>query len=161
MEIYALAAFCWGIGGIINGVTGFGLALVAMPLFSQYVDLIYVVPACTLIAISMNIQLSWTYRHSTDWAGLRPLIIGAFPGAIIGATVLSRMSEPGIKLLMGILLLGYSLWSLFFPHTNKEHFSTLGLSCRHVQHCHRNSFWNGWTTNHCLYNACRMDKRRG
>lgn len=115
METYIIAALCWGLGGVINGITGFGLALIAMPLFTQYVDLIYAVPACTLISLSMNIQMSWTYRHDADWPRLRPLIIGAFPGALIGATVLSQMSEPVIKILMGIFLLGYSSWSLRFP----------------------------------------------
>ncbi|WP_051305773.1 sulfite exporter TauE/SafE family protein [Desulfogranum mediterraneum] len=115
METYLIAALCWGIGGVINGVTGFGLALIAMPLFSQYVDLGYAVPAGTLIGLSMNLQMGWTYRRSTDWQRLRPLLIGALPGAIIGATVLSHMPEAGIKMIMGIFLLGYALWSLFFP----------------------------------------------
>ncbi len=113
-ETYILAALCWGIAGIFNGFTGFGLALIAMPLFTQFVDMVYAVPACTLISLSVTGQMGWTYRKSVDWNRLRPLIIGALPGAIAGATALKHMPETGIKLGMGVFLLAYSLWSLFY-----------------------------------------------
>ena len=112
MELYIFAALCWGLGGFINGIAGFGAALIAMPLVTQYVDLVHAVPAGTLIAITLCIQLGWTYRHAADWKRIRPLLLGALPGAITGATALSTLPEYKIKVAMGVFLLSYSLWSL-------------------------------------------------
>lgn len=116
MELYGYAAFCWAIGGLINGFAGFGAALIAMPLVTQRVDLVFAVPSCTLIGISLCVQMGWTYRKSVDWKRLRPLLIGSLPGAVAGATVLSTLPEVYVKCVMACFLFVYAMWGLFFEH---------------------------------------------
>lgn len=120
MNEYMLAALFWGLGGFVNGVAGFGAALIAMPLVTGVIDMSIAVPSCTLIALTMNVMMTFTYRQSADWKRIRPLIIGAFPGAVAGVTILSHVPEHTLKLGMGSFLVLYSLYSLFLEGRFKQ-----------------------------------------
>ncbi len=114
MNDYLIAVLFWGLGGFVNGVAGFGAALIAMPMVTQFIDMTVAVPAGTLIALSMNTQTGLTFRKHTDWKRLRPLILGAFPGTLLGITLMKKLPEDNLKLAMGIFLMLYSIWGLFF-----------------------------------------------
>lgn len=114
MNDYMLSALFWGLGGLINGVAGFGAALIAMPMVTQFVDITVAVPACTLISLGMNSQTGLTYRKHADWHRLKFLIIGAFPGTLLGVTLMKQLPGTWLKLAMGCFLIMYSTWSLFF-----------------------------------------------
>lgn len=120
MNEYLLVALFWGIGGFVNGIAGFGAALIAMPLVTCYIDLAVAVPSCTLIALAMNTQMGLTYREHADWPRLRPLIWGALPGAIAGVTLLQKVPGHILKAAMGIFLMGYALWGLFFESAGRR-----------------------------------------
>lgn len=113
MDDFTYAALFWGLGGLVNGITGFGAALVAMPFITQLVDLNIAVPSCIIITLIMNIQIVWTYRRNADWKRLLPLLLGAVPGSIAGVTLLKHMPEYALKGCMGTFLLLYALWSLY------------------------------------------------
>ena len=114
MNDYMIAALFWSLGGFVNGVAGFGAALIAMPLVTQFIDMRIAVPAGTLIALSMNFQTGMTYRKYADWHRLYPLVLGAFPGTLLGVTLMKKLPGETLKLAMGIFLFVYSLWGLFF-----------------------------------------------
>lgn len=108
-----MVALGWAVGGFINGIAGFGAAIVAMPLVSPYIDLTVAVPACTLIVLVLNLQMCWRYRGAVEWGRLKSLFLGAVPGAIVGVTVLSAVNETVLKAGMGGFILLYALWGLF------------------------------------------------
>ena len=113
MNDYLVAALFWGVGGFVNGLAGFGAALIAMPLVTQFIDLTVAVPAGTLIALSMSSQMGLTYRKHADWNRLRPIMLGAFPGALTGVTLMKKLPGDYLKLAMGLFLISYAVWGLF------------------------------------------------
>ncbi|BCS97736.1 membrane protein [Desulfoluna limicola] len=120
MNDYLITALFWGLGGFVNGIAGFGAALIAMPLVTQFIDMTIAVPAGTIIALSMNTQTGLTYRKYADWDRLRPLILGAFPGALTGVTLMKKLPGDCLKLGMGCFLITYAIWGLFFEGKSRR-----------------------------------------
>ncbi|WP_022667392.1 sulfite exporter TauE/SafE family protein [Desulfospira joergensenii] len=102
----------WFAGGFINGVAGFGAAMVAMPLAAPFMEISLAVPACTLIVLTLNCQVGWTFRKDIRWKYVKKIFIGAIPGVILSSFALSYLSETHLKAGMGIFIAGYALVSL-------------------------------------------------
>lgn len=102
----------WFAGGFINGVAGFGAAMIAMPLIAPFMDLSVAVPSCTLIVLTLNCQVGWTFRKYIEWHYVKGILIGAIPGVILSVLVLEYVSETYLKAGMGAFIACYALWSL-------------------------------------------------
>ncbi len=94
-------------------MTGFGSALIAMPLLVLVLDIKTAVAVCTLCGIIINIRMAVTLRANVDPKKIMPLIIGSVPGAIFGTIVLKEVNADFITLFLGCLISGYALYSLF------------------------------------------------
>jgi uncharacterized membrane protein YfcA len=103
----------WFAGGFINGVAGFGAAMIAMPLIAPFIDFSIAVPSCTLIVLSLNMQVGWTFRRHIEWRYVKGICIGAVPGVILSIFVLEYVSEQWLKAGMGGFIACYALWSLY------------------------------------------------
>ncbi|MCG8531431.1 MAG: sulfite exporter TauE/SafE family protein [Desulfovibrionales bacterium] len=114
MEHILFVIICWGIGGFVNGVAGFGAALIAMPLVTTMVPLNLAVPSCTILGMALSLQMAWTYRKHIDFDKLKYIYIGTIPGAIAGITMMQKLPAHYLKLGMGIFLLTYAIWGMFF-----------------------------------------------
>jgi uncharacterized protein len=102
----------WFLGGFINGIVGFGAALVAMPIVATGIDMHVAVPTCGLVILALNVQMAWTYRGHLDTTGIGPLFLGAAPGAAFGVLLLQHVPETWLKAILGGLLAAYALWGL-------------------------------------------------
>lgn len=102
----------WCAGGFINGVAGFGAAMIAMPLVAPFVDFSVAVPACVLIVLTLNCQVVWAFRHDIQWQYVREICVGAIPGAVLSIYVLKLVDENTLKAAMGGFIACYALWSL-------------------------------------------------
>ncbi|MCG8471489.1 MAG: sulfite exporter TauE/SafE family protein [Desulfobacterales bacterium] len=120
MEDYLIMALFWGLGGLVNGIAGFGAALIATPLVTQFIDLSVAIPAGTIIGLSMSAQMGITFRKFADWERLRPLIFGAFPGALTGVTLMKKVPGDALKIAMGLFLMVYAFWGLFFEGRSQK-----------------------------------------
>ncbi len=114
MNDYIFMSLFWGFGGLVNGIAGFGSALIATPLSTMFVDISLVIPAGTIIALSMNSQMGITFRKYADWNRIRPLIIGSIPGTITGVALMKKLPGDYLKLAMGFFLIIYASWSLLY-----------------------------------------------
>jgi len=101
------------LAGFVQGVTGFGSALVAIPLLSLVIDIKGAIPLCILNSLVITTYLSLKMRRHLDIQKILPLCIAAVPGIIIGSTLLKRVGSTYIRITLGILLIVYSLYSLF------------------------------------------------
>lgn len=110
---YVIFFLAWILAGFINNLVGFGAAMVAMPIIIYHVPLSVAVPATCLTVFLLNIQMGLKYRHHIDWKVLRFLMIGGLPGAVAGGFLLKEFSNETLKLLLGIFLMAYALYSLF------------------------------------------------
>lgn len=117
-----LISFIFFLSGIIQGMSGFGSALVAMPLLTLFIDVKTAVPLCILQSVLITSYLSLTLKDHMEKKKILPLLLGSLPGIYFGVTFLKNIESDIIKLLLGILIIAYSIYSLFFkPHPKTLH----------------------------------------
>ena len=110
------------LAGFIQGMTGFGSALVAIPLLILVIDIKSAIPLCILNSLVITTYLSLRMRKDLDKSKILPLCLAAVPGIIVGSTMLKHVQSDVIKLWLGVLLVAYSLYSLFStPKPRKLH----------------------------------------
>ncbi len=114
MNDFLLTAAIYGLAGFVQGLTGFGSALVAIPLLTMFLDLPVAVAVSILCGILLNAQVGWTYRRFADRERLRPLFIGAVPGVVVGVLLLRSVPGDMMKSAMGCFLMLYAVYGLFF-----------------------------------------------
>jgi len=102
----------WGLGGFINGNLGFGAALVAMPLVTLGTNMALAVPASLLLFLVLNVQMAWSYRRYLVWKEVSRLLVGVLPGVAVGVFLLRDISESGLRLGLGSLLIVCGVWGL-------------------------------------------------
>ncbi|MCF8061283.1 MAG: sulfite exporter TauE/SafE family protein [Deltaproteobacteria bacterium] len=98
----------------LHGVTGFGSALVALPLLAMILDVKTAIPLVVLVAGTMNFVLLIQLWPHVRWDRVRPLLIGALPGILLGVLFLKRVDETSIRLVPGAVLVVYAAYGLLF-----------------------------------------------
>jgi uncharacterized membrane protein YfcA len=111
-QVAALAAIAF-LGALIFGVTGFGSALVSIPLATHLVPLPF---ALALFALS-DLVCAWSVglenpRNAVraEWARLVPMIL---VGTALGVTLLVNLPRVAGMLLLGTFVFGFAIYSLF------------------------------------------------
>jgi uncharacterized membrane protein YfcA len=106
-----LAAIAF-LGALIFGVTGFGSALVTIPLATQLVPLKFalalfaVVDLCCAFSVGLENPKNAVKR---EWTRLVPMIL---VGTALGVTVLVNLPRAAGMLLLGAFIVSYALYSL-------------------------------------------------
>ena len=101
------------LGSFTQGLTGFGLALVSVPLLSMAVDVKAAVPIAGIFGWLVTFPLVWKMREHVQWRTGFILFLGSLPGSFLGADLLKRLPAEAILITMGIVLILSSLYSLF------------------------------------------------
>ena len=112
MTIYLFLFLIFLIAGFTQGVTGFGFGLVAIPLLSLFIDIKTAVPLCSLLGILITAFLSLQLRKHIDRRKILPLLFGSIPGVAAGTLVLKKAPTELLSVLMGVMLIVYSLYRL-------------------------------------------------
>ncbi len=111
---YAISIIAWFFAGLVNGITGFGAAMVAMPFISRYIEIPIAVPATTLLVLSLNLQVIFTLEKNIDFKRIQTLIVGLIPGSFFGVFLLQTLPESALKIILGSFIMLYSVWAFFF-----------------------------------------------
>jgi hypothetical protein len=98
--------------GFTQGVSGFGAALVAMPLLTLFLDVKTAAPLCMLNGLLITLFLSLQLQRHIDWAKIRPLFFGCVPGIFLGVWLLKGTESEVLKILLGGLIILYSAYRL-------------------------------------------------
>jgi uncharacterized membrane protein YfcA len=106
---WALASLCIFIAGVIRGFTGFGLAVVGVPLLSLFFAPAEIVPSIMILAIIAGLQLLPKIWRSVDWKLLLPTLAGAAIGTPLGTWLLAGMPANAMRVLIGGAVLAASL----------------------------------------------------
>jgi uncharacterized membrane protein YfcA len=95
------AAAAGAIAGVVRGFSGFGAALVYVPLVSAVYD--PPVAACTIFLISMFLGAPFTIAEfrRCDWGGVLPLAIAASCMVPVGALLLRALDSITMRWIMG------------------------------------------------------------
>ena len=108
------------LAGFTQGLSGFGSILLSLPLLAIFLDIKTVIPLVALIAFCITIILFIQLWEHLDWKKIYPLFLGALPGIPLGVFFLKKLDKDLIQWILGIILISYSLYSLFFRSTNKQ-----------------------------------------
>jgi uncharacterized protein len=101
--------------GFVQAVSGFGSALVAMPILAQLFGTRTAAPMFAIAAITGQLAIIVRYRQSFTFAGVWRLgtaTIVAIPVGIIGSAF---VSERLLLAVLGVLVLGFALYALIGP----------------------------------------------
>jgi len=105
---WALASLCIFVAAFIRGFTGFGLAVVGVPLLSLFFAPAEIVPSIMILAILAGLQLIPKIWRSVDWKLLAPTILGAAIGTPLGTWLLAGVSDNAMRVLIGVAVLAAS-----------------------------------------------------
>ena len=114
MTVFIFCGFIFLLAGLVQGLTGFGSALVAIPLLSLIIDIKTAVPLCLLNGLIITTYLAIKLRRHLDWQKISPLLIGSLPGVVVGIGLLKEIEGTYIRYAIGVLLILYSLINLLF-----------------------------------------------
>jgi uncharacterized membrane protein YfcA len=117
MSACAWFAAAWFVGGFVNGITGFGAAMAAMPFALLGMDVKQAVPACSLMVLVVSLEQGLRYGGFADWPRVLPLILGAVPGAFAGALALRFLPPQHLQSALGCFLVCFAFWGLFLEGT--------------------------------------------
>lgn len=110
-----LVAVVLFLAGFTKGLTGFGQALVAMPLLARLIGIRITSPIMSLYAFLSNIYLLFRHRRALRWSEIGRLTIASLVGVPLGVWGLRHLEERVILALLGFVLVGYSSYALFAP----------------------------------------------
>ena len=106
--VFLAAVFLFG--SVINGLLGFGLALVAVNAMATVIDVKVGILTLSVIApflSSSQLRHNWAYFHS--WSRLRSLTLGAIVGTVFGAQLLVYLPTWVIGLALGLFTVQFTI----------------------------------------------------
>ncbi|MEM6591548.1 MAG: sulfite exporter TauE/SafE family protein [Cyanobacteria bacterium P01_C01_bin.73] len=103
------------LASFIQGVTGFGFALIAMPILSGLTSIYVAAPLVALITLTNNTMLGIYYRRSFDRKIVGQLLLGSVLGIPFGFLVLQFMPTAWLLTALGVLIVAYALYALIGP----------------------------------------------
>jgi uncharacterized membrane protein YfcA len=122
MLTFALVSLIFFIAGFAQGLSGFGSALIAMPLLTVFVDVKTAVPLCVLNSLLISLYLGYKLKDHIKLKNVMPLTIGSLPGIYLGVSFLKSVEPDLIRILLGIMIILYCVYSFFStPGPRKLH----------------------------------------
>lgn len=109
-----------------QGFSGFGFALVSIPLLSLVIDIKYAIPLGALCGLVVNIYLAFQLKDHIKYFELKKIIWGSVIGIPIGVFVLSAADQTVLKMLLGIFILVFVLITITGIIKPKEFSSNWG-----------------------------------
>jgi uncharacterized membrane protein YfcA len=113
-EIAALAGIAFA-GSVIFGLTGFGAALVTIPLATHLEPLPFALALFALMDLANGLRIGFENPKNAsraEWTRLVPMIVA---GTVLGVTLLVRLPRPAAMLALGVFVLAFALYSLARP----------------------------------------------
>jgi hypothetical protein len=98
---WVLASLCIFLAAFIRGFTGFGLAVVGVPLLSLFFAPAEIVPSIMILAILAGAQLIPKIWRRVDWKLLAPTVLGCAIGTPLGTWLLAGVSANLMRVLIG------------------------------------------------------------
>lgn len=106
----ALTAF---VGSVVFGITGFGAALITIPLATHVVPLPFALGLFVLMDLANSMRIGFENpKHAlrTEWTRMVPMIVA---GTVAGVTLLVNLPRRTATLALGVFVIAFALYSLF------------------------------------------------
>ena len=95
--LVAVAAGVFMLAAIAQAVTGFGSALVAVPLLTLVVHPVSAVVAATAVSLVLTTGAAWREREHLEAASVRVLTVAGIAGMPLGLVLLAVADESGLQ----------------------------------------------------------------
>lgn len=109
--LLAAAGAVVALGGLLQGLIGFGLALVAVPLLALLDPSLLPVPVLMIAAAHASLSLAREFAH-VDWRGVGWAMLGRLPGTVVGILIVDALDPKGFGLVVGGSVLACVLLSI-------------------------------------------------
>lgn len=103
--LICLGAF---VGGFVNGLTGFGTGLSAMPVWLQVLPPSLAAQLAAAGGVAGQLSTLKSIWHAIDWRGLAPMLLAGLIGVPLGASFVPRIDTQLFKAAVGAILIGYA-----------------------------------------------------
>lgn len=114
------------LAGFAQGVSGFAFALVALSVWAWAVEPQLAAPMAVFGAlVGQLVVLPWVWR-GFEWSKLWPLLLGGVIGVPLGVFLLHWMNPDMFKFGLGVFLLIYCPFMLFYPPRAEAAFNRIG-----------------------------------
>ncbi len=100
---------------LTRSTLGFGDALVAMPFLAVLLGMQTATPLVALVSTLISLIILVRNWHAVDFRMTWRLIVAAACGVPLGLFYLTRVPEPITQMLLGLLLIGFSIYNLRRP----------------------------------------------
>jgi uncharacterized protein len=101
------------LGGFVNGLTGFGTALTAVPIWIQIMPPAYAGAMGAAAGVTGQLQTLHLIRHAIDWRRVLPFVVAGLAGVPVGTWLLPLVDPRPFKLGVGAVLVVYCGFGLF------------------------------------------------
>ena len=125
METMIITATAMFLASLVMGLTGFGFAMVGIGIMSMCVPIKTIIPFIFPYNVLMNIVLIWQLKAHLSVARVIPQLLFFLPGGLVGSLLLVHWADASLKVMVGITLVGFSLWGLIQPEPILSRSSTL------------------------------------
>ena len=127
MNEYILIVLITFVACFIQGLSGFGSILLALPLLAIFLDIKTVIPLVALQGLFSAVLLLIGLRKDFEWKKVLPLFAGSVPGVPVGVFFLKTVSTDSIQMALGLFVVSYACFGLYFRPVLRE-IKTTGAS---------------------------------
>jgi hypothetical protein len=100
---------------LLQTTSGFGFALMAMPLISLVVGVKTAAPLVAMLGFTLYAVNLVRYRHGLVLREVARLAVAAAVGVPVGVWLLSALDERVVEAALGVVLIGYAAYMLLKP----------------------------------------------
>lgn len=104
---------------LVRSTFGFGDALIAMPLLAVFMRIQMVTPLVALVAFTIAISIVVQDFKKIEFQAIWKLVFSSIIGIPIGLFYLNGVNEEIIKLILGIIIVGFALYNVLKPNLVK------------------------------------------
>ena len=97
---------------LVQGITGFGAIVLALPVLTFFFPLKVMIPALILINLIQAIWFAVTQRKYINWPHAKKLVIYSGIGLPIGYLVYEYLPAEQLKIALGVFVVIVAIWNL-------------------------------------------------
>jgi len=112
LEVLALAPIAF-LGALVYGITGFGAALVAIPLATHFVPLRFALAVFVLLDLGNALRIGFEAPRNVMRGEVLRLVPMLVAGTVLGVTALVNLPRRGALMALGVFVVAFALYSLF------------------------------------------------
>lgn len=112
MSEYVYICVILALAGFVQGFSGFGSAIIALPLLAMVIEIKTAVSLAVLAAVVIGAQQLFNMRRQLTLPSFLPLLVGAVIGIPVGVLFLKTLPGEQLRLGLSLLLMAYAVYAL-------------------------------------------------